>query len=96
VSEVGLTGEERRRLDEVAEGLARDHPHLARRLTRGRLRRLHRRQVASGLMIVAPPLIVLGVVALQALLVTIGCLALIAAVIIAAGERRGWRWSRRR
>jgi hypothetical protein len=93
---VGMTEEERRRLDEVAEGLARDHPQLARRLTRGKLRRPRRRLVASALLIVAPPLIILGFVALQALLVTIGCLALIAAVIIAAGERRGRRWSRRR
>jgi hypothetical protein len=35
---VGQTDKERRTLDELAENHARDHPHLARQLTRGQVR----------------------------------------------------------
>lgn len=91
-----MTDEERRRLDEVAEGLARDYPDLAEELTRGRVLWPYRRLVTSALLIVAPPLIVLGLLTLQTLVVAIGCLALIVAAVIAAQGRRGRRWSRLR
>ena len=89
-----MTDEDRRRLDELAEGLARDYPDLARQLTQGRLLWPYRRLVSIALLIAAPPLIVLGFLTLQTLVVTIGCLALIAAAIIAAHGRRRLRWSR--
>jgi hypothetical protein len=86
---VGLTDKERRTLDELAESLARDHPHLARELTRGPVLRPYQRWLANTLLIVAPPLIVLGFVILQTLVVTIGCVALIAGtILVAAGSRR--------
>jgi hypothetical protein len=89
VSAVGLTDKERRTLDELAENLTRDHPHLARALTRGPVPRPYRRRLASTLLITAPPLIILGFLALQTLVVTIGCLALIAGtILVAAGSRR--------
>jgi hypothetical protein len=86
---VGLTDKERRTLDELAENLARDHPRLARELTKGQVLWPYRRRLASTLLIVAPPLIVLGFIALQTLVVTIGCLALIAGtILVTAGSRR--------
>jgi hypothetical protein len=86
---VGLTDKERRTLDDLAENLARDHPHLARELTRGPVVWPYRRRLASTLLIAAPPLIVLGFMILQTLVVTIGCLALIAGtILVAAGSRR--------
>jgi hypothetical protein len=86
---VGLTDKERRTLDELAENLARDHPHLARALTRGPVPRPHRRRLAATLLIAAPPLIILGFIILQTLIVTIGRLALITGtILVAAGSRR--------
>jgi uncharacterized membrane protein HdeD (DUF308 family) len=86
---MGLTDKERRTLDELAENLAHDHPHLARKLTRRQARWPHRRRLAGTLLITALPLIVLGFIALQTLVVTIGCLALIAGTTLAAaGPRR--------
>jgi hypothetical protein len=91
---VGLTDAERRRLAELAENLARDDPHLAHKLTRGQVLWPYRRPVATTLLILAPPLIVLGFLALQTLVVTIGCIALITGtILVAAGSRRP-RWKR--
>jgi hypothetical protein len=88
VSAVGLTDKERRTLDELAENLTRDHPHLASALTRGPLPRLYRRRLAASLLIAAPPLIILGFIILQTLVVTIGCLALITGtILVAVGSR---------
>ena len=94
MSAVGLTDKERRTLDELAENLARDDPHLARELTGGPVVWPYPRWLASTLLIAAPPLIVLGFMILQTLVVTIGCLALIAGTtLVAAGSRRP-RWKR--
>jgi hypothetical protein len=94
VSAVGLTDKERRTLDELAENLARDHPHLARELTQGPVVWPYRRRLARTLLIAAPLLMVLGFMILQALVVTIGCLALIAGtILVVAGSRRP-RWKR--
>jgi uncharacterized membrane protein HdeD (DUF308 family) len=91
---VGLTDKERRTLDELAENLARDHPHLARELTHGQVLWPYRRRLARTLLVVAPALIVFGFVALQTLVVTIGCLALIAGTILVAASLRRPRWKR--
>jgi hypothetical protein len=91
---VGLTDKERRTLDDLAENLARDHPRLARELTRGPVVRPFRRRLASTLFIAAPPLMVLGFMILQALVVAIGCLALITGTIVVAAGSRRWRWKR--
>jgi Protein of unknown function (DUF998)/Protein of unknown function (DUF3040) len=94
VSAVGLTEKERRMLDDLAEILARDHPHLARQLTRGQVLLPYRRRLASTRLIAAPPLLVLGFIALQTVVVTIGCLALIVGTtLLAAGSQRP-RWKR--
>jgi Protein of unknown function (DUF3040) len=86
---MGLTDKERRTLDELTENLARDHPQLARELTRGPVRWPYRRRLASTLLITAAPLVILGFIILQTLVVTIGCVALIAGtILIAAGSRR--------
>jgi Protein of unknown function (DUF3040) len=88
VSAVGLADEERRRLDELAENLARDHPQL----TRGQVLWPHRYRLARTLLIAAPPLIVLGFIALQTVVVTIASLALIVGTTyLAAGSRRPHR-----
>ena len=91
---MGLTDKERRTLDELAENLASDNPHLGRQLTRGQVLWPYRRRLASTLLIAAPPVIVLGFIALQTVVVTIGCLALIVGTtLLAAGSRRP-HWKR--
>ena len=94
MSAVGLTDKERRTLDELTQNLARDHPQLARELTRAPAPRPHRRRLATTFLIAAPPLIVLGFINLQTLVVTIGCLALIAGTILVAAGSRRRRWKR--
>jgi hypothetical protein len=91
---VGLADKERRTLDELAENLACDHPHLARELTRGQVQWPYRRRLASTLLVVAPPLIVFGFLILQTLVVTIGCLALIVGTILVSASSRRPRWKR--
>jgi hypothetical protein len=91
---VGLTDKERRTLDELADNLARDHPRLARELTRGPVVRPYRRRLAIAFLIATPPLIVLGFAILQVLVVAIGCLALITGTILVAAGSQRRRWKR--
>jgi hypothetical protein len=94
---VGMTDEERRRLDELADELTRDDPHLGRALSVGSFprMRLWSPGVVVFLAVVSMPLVVLGVGLVQPLVFTAGCASLAAAVWIgvAGGLRR--RRSRR-
>jgi hypothetical protein len=81
---MGLTDEERRRLDELADELTREDPHLGRALSVGLSGRmwLWPPAVAVFLAVVALPLAVLGVDLGQPLLFAAGCTSLIAAMWI--------------
>jgi len=89
---MGLTDEERRRLDELADELSREDPYLGRALTGGSLRRLRHWEpaVAVVLTVVSLPIAVLGVTLTQPLLFAAGSMSLIGAVWlgVAAGLRR--------
>lgn len=76
---MSLTDEERRRLREVADEITRDDPRLARALSAGPARRPQLRLllVAIALMVVPIPVVVVGAVTAQTLVVVAGCLALI-------------------
>jgi hypothetical protein len=92
---MGLTDEERRRLGELAEDLARDDPQLGRALSGGLFR--GRRSLAAAVLLaaVSPPLAVFGVTLTQPLLFTAASISLMAAAWIAV--RTGYRrYSRRR
>jgi hypothetical protein len=96
---MGLTDEERRRLDELANELSREDPYLGRALTGGSSRRrYHSAAVAVLLAILSLALSVLGVTVQQPVLFAVGWLLLIAAVWIAAvmGYRRYGRRRRDR
>jgi hypothetical protein len=88
---MGLTDEERRRLDQLADELTREDPHLGRALSVGLSRRLWLwpPAVAVFLAVVALPLAVLAVDLGQPLLFAVGCMSLIVAVWI--GVVRGLR-----
>jgi hypothetical protein len=81
---MGLTDEERRRLDELADELSREDPHLGRVLTGGSSRRRRRwpPAVAVILAVVSLPLAVLGASLAQPLLFAAGCMSLVVAVWI--------------
>ncbi|HEY3717898.1 MAG TPA: DUF3040 domain-containing protein [Jatrophihabitantaceae bacterium] len=89
---MGLTDEERRRLDELADELTREDPYLGRALTGGSLRRLRRWEPALAvvLAVVSLPTAVLGVSLTQPLLFAAGSVSLIGAVWlgVVAGLRR--------
>jgi len=89
---MGLTDEERRRLDELADELSREDPYLGRALTGGWLRMPRRWEpaVVVVLGLVSLPLAVLGVTLTQPLLFAAGSVSLIVAVWLglAAGFRR--------
>ena len=81
---MGLTDEERRRLDELADELTREDPHLGRALTVGISGRtwLWPPAVAVFLALVSLPLVVLGVGLVQPLLFAAGCMSLVVALWI--------------
>jgi len=93
---MGLTEEERRRLDEIADDLSRDDPRLSRALTAGFSGRIRRRlrAVALLLAVLAVAIAAVGVGLAQPLLVAAGSLLLVIAVWIAATI--GYRRYRRR
>lgn len=102
---VDLTSEQRRQLDELAGGLARDNPRLARALAgrwyalrqRRRIRRPRRRLLgavfdwlAAILLMAAAPLLSVGVLLPQPVLIVLGASATITGpmLFIAASLRR--------
>jgi DUF3040 family protein len=88
---MGLTDEERRRLDELADELSREDPHLGQALT-SRTGSQWLSALGVLLAVVSVPLAVLGVSLEQPLLFAAGSTSLVVAVWIGlAGE-----WRRRR
>jgi hypothetical protein len=87
---VGLTGEERQRLDQLAAQLERDDPRLVRRLS-GRRRRPGVPRlpswVAVGLLGAAMPLLVVAVIVEQPALFAAGGVAMLAAPLAVLTER---------
>jgi hypothetical protein len=82
---MGLTDEERRRLDELADELTREDPHLGRALSvgsSGRRRLWLPPALAGVLAVVSLPLAALGVGLAQPLLFAAGCMSLVVAVWI--------------
>jgi uncharacterized membrane protein HdeD (DUF308 family) len=81
---VSLTDEERRRLSQLADEIARDDPRLARALSSLPARRPRRRLrlPAVVLMTASIPVIVVGAVAVQTLVVAIGGLVLIVGALM--------------
>jgi hypothetical protein len=79
---VGLTDEERRRLDALADDLSREDPQLGRVLSGGPRRRSRRWSpaVSAGvLLVVALALVILGVGLTQPLLFAAGSVSLVGA-----------------
>jgi hypothetical protein len=96
---MGLTDEERRRLDELADGLSREDPQLGRVLTGASARRLRQWSSAIGVLlaVVSLPLAVLGVGLAQPLLFAAGSICLVVAVwlgIVSSSRCRRHRRSR--
>lgn len=86
--EVGLTEDERRRLDQLATELSGQDPQLARMLS-GRQPALSRlRLLVRILLLAAAVLLVIGVATTQTLLVAMGCLAMIGAAMLLLTLRR--------
>lgn len=102
-----LTSEQRRQLNELAGELARDNPRLARALTgrwyavgrRHRIRfrfHVHREHVPAWLAVIlllaAVPLLSLGMLLPQPVLIVLGaCALLIGPMVFMAAS---WRWPR--
>jgi hypothetical protein len=84
---MGLTDEERRRFDELADDLSREDPELSRALSGGPSWRRPRRRASLAAAIVLAlaslPLDILGVSLAQPLLFAVGAIWLVAAVWIA-------------
>jgi hypothetical protein len=96
-ADMGLTEEERRRLDGLADDLSREDPQLGRALSGGPLRRSRDWSpavLASLLVTVSLVLVVLGVGLRQLWLFTAGSVTLISAggIGVAAGYRSLRRW----
>jgi hypothetical protein len=87
VREVGLTDDERRRLEQLAAELSDHDPHLARVLSPRQPLRCDLRRYAIILLIIAPVLLVLGAATTQILIIAIGCLAMITATILLLTNR---------
>jgi hypothetical protein len=101
---VDLTSEQRRRLDELADDLARDNPRLARALAgrwyamrRGnialRCRRQHGRAldwVTITLILAAIPLLIVGVILAQPVLILLGALAMVNGPALLTVARMRW------
>jgi hypothetical protein len=89
---MGLTEEERRRLDALADDLSRDDPQLSRALSGER--QYHGRHwspavVASLLVTVALPLLILGVSLGAPLLFAVGSIALVGAAWVGVASACG-------
>ena len=101
---VDLTSEQRRQLDELADELARDNPRLARALAGGWYA-LRRRKIMKprgsrhgraldwltiSLLLAALPLLILGVILAQPLLILLGAAAMINGPALLTVARMRW------